>query len=175
MPPSVSPPGLFASATVTVPLNEVIRLPEPSSASTVRPKGLPAVTLAGGCWVTDRTRDMGEGRDSDVVADVREPEVAVGARRDSPVAPTRVRGDGVGCGVDLPIWPLRSANQRLPSGPAVIPWAGMVVGSVEHVMAWVVGLIWPIDLVATIVGEPEVAVGAGRDNRAESPSGWRTR
>ena len=46
------PAGLFASATVTVPLKEVMRLPELSSASTVRPKALPAVTLAGGCWVT---------------------------------------------------------------------------------------------------------------------------
>ena len=41
VPPSVAPPGLFASATVTVPLKEDSRLPELSSASTVRPKGCP--------------------------------------------------------------------------------------------------------------------------------------
>ena len=52
VPPSVAPPGLFASATVTVPLNEVSMLPELSSASTVRPKGVPAARLAGGCCVT---------------------------------------------------------------------------------------------------------------------------
>ena len=40
--------------TVTVPLKEVSRLPELFSASTVRPKGLPAVTLLGGGWVTTR-------------------------------------------------------------------------------------------------------------------------
>ena len=56
VPPSVAPPGLLASATVTVPLKEVIRLPELSSAWTVRPKGLPAVTLAGGCCVTTKLR-----------------------------------------------------------------------------------------------------------------------
>ena len=52
VPPRVAPPGLFASATVTVPSKDVIRLPELSSASTVRPKRLPAATLAGGCLVT---------------------------------------------------------------------------------------------------------------------------
>ena len=52
VPPSVAPPGLFASATVTVPLKEVSMLPELSSASTVRPKGVPAARLAGGCCVT---------------------------------------------------------------------------------------------------------------------------
>ena len=41
VPPSVAPPGLFASATVTVPLKEESRLPELSSAWTVRPKGCP--------------------------------------------------------------------------------------------------------------------------------------
>src|SRR5262249_55644596 len=54
MPPSVAPPGLLASDTVTVPLKEESRLPELSSASTVRPKELPAATLAGGCWVTTK-------------------------------------------------------------------------------------------------------------------------
>src|SRR5262249_57585298 len=54
VPPSVAPPGLLASATVTAPLKEVIRLPELSSASTVRPKPLPAVTLAGGCCATTK-------------------------------------------------------------------------------------------------------------------------
>ena len=38
VPPRVAPPGLLASATVTVPLNEVSTLPELSSAVTVRPK-----------------------------------------------------------------------------------------------------------------------------------------
>ena len=54
VPPSVAPPGLFASATVTVPLKEAIGLPELSSAWTVTPKGLPAVMLVGGGWVTTR-------------------------------------------------------------------------------------------------------------------------
>src|SRR5437868_6582627 len=44
-PPSVVPPGLFAITTVTGPLNEVMGLPEPSSAVTVRLKVLPAVML----------------------------------------------------------------------------------------------------------------------------------
>ena len=85
VPPRVPPPGLFASATVTVPLNDERRLPELSSASTVRPKGLPAVTLAGGCCVTTS-------------CDV--------ARVATPIA--FVPG---------------SVNQRLPSGPVVIPSA----------------------------------------------------
>ena len=52
VPPRVASPGLLARATVTVPLNELMRLPELFSASTVRPKGLPAVTLDGCCCVT---------------------------------------------------------------------------------------------------------------------------
>ena len=52
VPPRVCAPGPPAIATVTVPLNDVSRLPELSSASTVSPKVLPAVTLAGGGWVT---------------------------------------------------------------------------------------------------------------------------
>ena len=50
VPPRWPPPGLLARATVTVPLKEERRLPELFSASTVRPKGVPAVTLAGG-WL----------------------------------------------------------------------------------------------------------------------------
>ena len=48
VPPSVAPAGSFASATVTVPSKDDSRLPELSSASTVRPKGVPAARLAGG-------------------------------------------------------------------------------------------------------------------------------
>ncbi len=40
-----------------------------------------------------------------------------------------------------------SVNQRLPSGPAVIPSGPeLAVGMVNSVMAWVVGLIIPIAL-----------------------------
>ena len=56
-----------------------------------------------------------------------------------------------------------SVNQRLPSGPAVIPSGlALAVGTANSVMAWVVGLIIPI-LLRDALGEPEVAVGARRD------------
>ncbi len=66
VPPRVAPPGLLASATVTVPLKVVMGLPELSSAWTVRPKVLPAVTLEGGCWRHHQLRG-GQGRDADRV------------------------------------------------------------------------------------------------------------
>ena len=49
-------------------------------------------------------------------------------------------------GLIIPIWLAPySVNQRLPSGPAVIPrgW-DLAVGMGNSVMAWVVGLIIPI-------------------------------
>ena len=66
--------------------------------------------------------------------------------------------------VDLPILPaLYSVNQRLPSGPAVMPSGRpAAVGTGNSVMAWVAGLIIPIWL-ACLLGEPEVAVGARCD------------
>ena len=63
-----------------MPLNEVIRLPELSSAWTVRPKPLPAVTLAGGCCGHHQVVQVRV--DADAVDLIGEPEVAVGARRD---------------------------------------------------------------------------------------------
>ncbi len=67
-------------------------------------------------------------------------------------------------GLIIPIWlALPSVNQRLPSGPAVIPpGPELAVGMGNSVMAWVVGLIMPI-LPAGEFGEPEVAVGARCD------------
>ncbi len=86
VPPSVAPLGLLASATVTVPSKDESRLPELSSAWTVRPKGVPAVTLVGGCWVTTNcVLNMG--------------------RVTTPIE----------------LFP-SSVNQRLPSGPSVIPY-----------------------------------------------------
>ena len=98
-----------------------------------------------------------------------EPEVAVGARRD-PVGQELPVGMGNSVmawvvGLIIPIWLAhgRSVNQRLPSGPAVIPQGPeLAVGMGNSVMAWVVGLIIPIWL-AVELGEPEVAVGARRD------------
>ena len=70
----LAPPGLLAITTVTVPLNADTRLPELSSALTVRPKGLPAVTLVGAlttdkvspfstmvptAWLSDRVAPSG--------------------------------------------------------------------------------------------------------------------
>ena len=46
VPPRVAPPGLFPRPTVTVP--PLTGFPWLSSTWTVRPKGLPAATLAGG-------------------------------------------------------------------------------------------------------------------------------
>ena len=101
---------------------------------------------------------------------IGEPEVAVGARRD-PTGTGIGGGDGelgddVGRRVDLTDLgsPLSSVNQRLPSGPAVIPFGPGIwrVGTGNSVMAWVVGLISPI-LLPPSLGEPEVAVGARRD------------
>ena len=51
VPPSAAAPGLFASARVTVPANEVATPPEASSAVNVSPNGVPAVTDPGGCAV----------------------------------------------------------------------------------------------------------------------------
>ena len=63
-------------------------------------------------------------------------------------------------GLIIPILPaFHSVNQRLPSGPAVMPYSPeLAVGMVNSEMAWVVGIDHP-DLVGTRVGEPEVAVG----------------
>ena len=72
-----APPGLLYSATVTVPLQEVSTLPERSSAVTVRPKPVPAVTLTGGC-ASPRTPGLDfERPDIDgTVDDPREPSPA---------------------------------------------------------------------------------------------------
>ena len=48
VPPRVPPPGLFNSATVTVPLNALSKLPELPSALTIRPKSDPGSMLLGG-------------------------------------------------------------------------------------------------------------------------------
>ncbi len=72
---------------------------------------------------------------------------------------------GGGSGITTcPILPVPYAvNQRLPSGPLVIPTGKLLgVGMGNSVMAWVVGLIIPI-CVGAALGEPEVAVGARRD------------
>ena len=80
-----------------------------------------------------------------------EPEVAIRAHRDPPRAGRREGGvldDGVGGRVDLTdlVAPV-SVNQRLPSGPAVIPKGqALAVGSGNKEIAWVVGLIIPIAL-----------------------------
>ena len=68
-------------------------------------------------------------------------------------------------GLIIPILPeALSVNQRLPSGPAVIPIGQeLAVGTANSVMAWVVGLIIPILSAPVRLGEPEVAVGARRD------------
>ena len=50
VPPSVLLPGLLASATVSLPVKPVATFPSASSAVTVKPNPLPAVTVAGG-WV----------------------------------------------------------------------------------------------------------------------------
>ena len=50
--PSVLPAGLFASATVTLPANPEMTFPTASSALTIRPKSVPAVTVDGGSEVT---------------------------------------------------------------------------------------------------------------------------
>ncbi len=49
-------------------------------------------------------------------------------------------------GLIIPIWLAAcSVNQRLPSGPSVIPdGVELAVGRVNSVMTWVVGLISPI-------------------------------
>ena len=86
-----------------------------------------------------------------VAVGLGEPEVAVGPRRDR----RRVRCSAVGMvnsvmawvvGLIVPILlPPYSVNQRLPSGPAVIPsGSAAAVGSGNSVVAWVVGLIVPI-------------------------------
>ena len=149
-----------------------------------------------------------------------EPEIAVGPGRDSR-GDRSGRGDGeLGDGVrrrvDHPdlVGTEASVNQRLPSGPVVIP-AGplLAVGMGNSVMACVVGLIIPIwlapdsvnqrlpsgpavipvgiavgrgdgelgdgvrrrvdhpDLVGTGLGEPEIAVGPGRDHRGSCAVG----
>ena len=89
-----------------------------------------------------------------------EPEVAVGAGRD-PVGigaggGDGELGDGVGRRVDHPdlVGRSDSVNQRLPSGPAVIPSGSeLAVGMGNSVMAWVVGLIIPILLASSSVNQ----------------------
>ena len=149
VPPRVAPPGLLASATVTVPSNEESRLPELSSASTVRPKGLPAVMLAGGCWVTTSCDVVRVATPIALVLGIGEPEVAVGARRDRHRAGTGqgigVLGDGVGRRVDTH----RSCagistlgEPEVAVGARRDP-AGAAVATTNSVMASVVGLIIP--------------------------------
>ena len=124
--------GVIRQRTVTAPLKEVTRLPELFSASTVRPKGLPAVTLLGGGWVTTRL----------VVARVARPieSVPVSPNQRLPSGPVviaragiRVRdgvlGDDVARRVDRSDLPCPdSVNQRLPSGPAVIQLGSAPLG-----------------------------------------------
>ena len=155
VPPKVALPGLFASATVTVPSNEVIGLPELFSAVTVRPNPLPAVTLAGGCCVTTSCDVVRVATPIELVPGSSEPDVAVGPRRDRGGRlhriGDRVFDDGVGRRVDRaelagrtrPGLPL-SVNQRLPSGPAVIPSIpGFAVGVENVLLAPVVGFMSP--------------------------------
>ena len=91
------------------------------------------MTLAGGCCVTTKLVAV-EGDDTDRVGPViGEPEVAVGARRDPVRATELAYGTGYSVmawvvGLIIPIWPATaSVNQRLPSGPAVIP-CGVGIG-----------------------------------------------
>ena len=151
VPPSVAPPGLFASATVTVPLKEVIEVAR-AVLGLDRQAEAAARGDAGRRLLRHHQLRRGEGDDADRAgAGIGEPEVAVGARRDPDGVGTGVGdgvlGDGVGRRVDhhrscrLP----DSVNQRLPSGPAVIPsGSALAVGTANSVMAWVVGLIIPI-------------------------------
>ena len=52
VPPTVLPLGLLARATAVLPVKPVATLPWASSAVTVNPKPVPAVTVAGGWFVT---------------------------------------------------------------------------------------------------------------------------
>src|SRR4051812_24449412 len=81
-------------------------------------------------------------------------------------------------GLIIPSWlPRASANQRLPSGPAVISKGRLsTVGMGNSVMAWVVGLIIPTTLglstvsqrlpsgPAVIIVAPPLATGVGVKN-----------
>src|SRR5262245_55224673 len=108
-----------------MPLNEESKLPELSSASTVRPNGVPAVTLAGGCC--DTTSCVG----SSVKTPIELAWLSVNQRFPSgpvaiPTGPDRWYwiGNSVMAplvGLIIPSCPASSSvNQRLPSGPAVI-------------------------------------------------------
>ena len=56
-----------------------------------------------------------------------------------------------------------SVNQRLPFGPVVMPKGPSPDASMlSSKIAWVLGLMLR-DMVAVVLGEPEVAVGAGGD------------
>ena len=169
VPPKVPPPGLFASATVTVPLNEVIGIARAVLGLDRQTEGA-ACGDAGRRLLRHHQLRCGQGGDADRVrAGIGEPEVAVGAGRDRVGRGAGVRdgvlGDGVGRRVDHPDRSRRSvsANQRLPSGPAVIPTGSeLAVGWRSRLMASVVGLIVPTS--APRSGEPEVAVGPRGDS-----------
>ena len=82
VPPSVAPPGLLASATVTVPSNEVMGLPELFSAVD-RQTEAAARGDAGRRLLRHHQLRRRQGGDADRIgAGIGEPEVAVGARRD---------------------------------------------------------------------------------------------
>ena len=62
-------------------------------------------------------------------------------------------------------------NQRLPSGPAVIPCGRLSDAGIENSLIVPLGVIRPI-LLREHLGEPEVAVGARRDPAGADCSPW---
>ena len=61
--------------------------------------------------------------------------------------------------------PMNSVNQRLPSGPAVISLGSLLGVMPDREFGDGAAGGDPADLVADVLGEPEVAVGPGRDPR----------
>ena len=105
VPPRVAPPGLFASATVTVPLKDVIEVARAVLGLDRQAEGA-ARGDAGRRLLRHHQLRCGQGGDADRVrAGIGEPEVAVGARRDPDGSAAGVRdgvlGDGIGRRVDL--------------------------------------------------------------------------
>ena len=93
-----------------------------------------------------------------------------------PAPPIQPQGERVNSlmawvvGLISPIWcDAPSVNQRLPSGPGVIFGAGTAGREGERADG-VSGRVDHPDRVGRELGEPDVAVGAGRD-----PDGWRWR
>ena len=134
------------------------------------PAAIPRGPAARGDAGAELRDGAGRGDPPDPVAvELGEPEVAVRAGGDAvraaPAVMPAVNSVTVPAGVIRPIRsPSNSVNQRLPSGPAAMPFGRRVGGDARAELGDGAGGGDPPDPVAEELGEPQVAVRPGGDS-----------